>query len=99
MKHTQSTHSDNTLVALYGAHTCVLQQVTFENYIYEMRLLDNVGKQKAVHKSVFYELIPELLTRKYTVVIVEFRTTHGTLEVSTVHLPVQSQLHIPPIIQ
>ncbi len=81
----------------YGSKTCMLYQISVENF--ELQSLDYGLESRVVRKSEFYELIPRLIEKKYTVVIVEQKTVLSkTKEITTVHFPVQSQLAIPPII-
>jgi hypothetical protein len=80
----------------YGPKTCLL--VETQKNIYKLRLLDNANCTKEyVQKSAFYEFIPLMLMQRYTVVIVE--KFEKIDEITAIHLPVQSQLNTPPIIQ
>jgi len=78
----------------YGSHTCILIQC--DDDIYEFRLLDNLSTATTITKRTFVDLIPQMLSQNYTVVIVENTLGIGK-EVRAVHLPKQTQLTTPPI--
>jgi hypothetical protein len=87
---------DRECIDRYGPKTCILFQKANENY--ELRMLDNSMEYILIQKKHFFEIIPNLLSHKYTVVIVE-RCLENKLEIKAIHLPVQSHLTIPPILQ
>lgn len=85
----------------YGEKTCILYQLD-KSQTYQVRVLDTCDVDDSplhytVEKSSFYVLIPRMLVKKYTVVIVD--QVDRMKEVTAVHLPVQVQLTNPPIIQ
>lgn len=86
-----SNEFDKECCNRYGKHTCILYEIN--NVKFEVRKLDLQMPLQLIDKQGFFEMIPKLLVEKYTVVIVE----KG--EITSVHLPVQSQLATPPIIQ
>lgn len=55
------------------------------------KLIYYLERQKLV------EMIPKMLVNRYTVVIVEQIRTNK--EITAIHLPMQSQLTTPPILQ
>jgi hypothetical protein len=61
---------DAECIQRYGSQTCILYQ-TNDAQTYKLRQLDNVGSDRIVDKTMFYELIPELLEKRYTVVVAE----------------------------
>lgn len=80
---------DRECVAKYGLKSCVLYEKN--RMTYESRILDNPRKNKYINKNECAELIPELLKQKYTIIIIENK------EIIAVHLPMQSQMFLPPI--
>jgi hypothetical protein len=79
----------------YGTKTCILLENKGK---FEMRLLD--GRKSTfgfVAREHLYEFVPKMLLEKYTVVIVE--SNNDNREITAVHLPAQSHLMSPPIIQ
>jgi hypothetical protein len=89
---------DTECIDRYGSKTCILFQITDE--VYELRMLDKTMEDINVTKKHFFEIIPKLLSNKYTVVIVEkCLCLNNKLEIKAIHLPVQSHLTIPPILQ
>jgi hypothetical protein len=76
-------------IAKYGLKSCILYEKN-EN-VYESRVLDNSLDNKYINKYECAELIPNLLKQKYTIIIIENQ------EIVAVHLPVQSQMFLPPI--
>ena len=69
--------------------------------VFEVRQLDKCWIKPGfeINRQSLFEMIPQMLVGKYTVVIMEQFQETRTTEVTAVHLPVQSQLTIPPIIQ
>jgi uncharacterized membrane protein YbaN (DUF454 family) len=80
---------DKECIEKYGKKSCILYEKN--NVTYESRLLDNPMYNKQINKYEFAELIPNLLKEKYTIIIIQNQ------EIVAVHLPVQSQLFLPPI--
>jgi predicted transcriptional regulator len=79
----------------YGSKTCILLE---NQNIFEMRLLDVMQTAHAVvERDKLFEFVPKMLLQKYTVVIVE--NNNENKEITAVHLPAQSHLMSPPIIQ
>jgi len=79
----------------YGSKTCILLE---SRNRFEMRLLDGMERAyKFVEREKLFEFVPEMLLQKYTVVIVENNNNNN--EITAVHLPAQSHLMSPPIIQ
>jgi len=80
----------------YGIKTCILIEMLKDTF--ELRVLDcPVYNRIQVPKKRFYEIIPKMLMNKYTVVVIE-QYPHSK-EITAVHLPVQSHLTTPPILQ
>jgi hypothetical protein len=75
----------------YGKKTCILLE---SNDKFEMKLLDVMQSETCVEKEKLFEFVPKMLLQKYTVVIVD-----AYKEITAVHLPAQSHLMSPPIIQ
>jgi len=82
----------------YGSFTCIFIE-TIQNR-FEVRLLDGSQDSKLVYymdRKNLVEMIPKMLFNRYTVVIIE--EVRKTKEITAVHLPMQSQLNTPPILQ
>jgi hypothetical protein len=87
---------DKECVDRYGSKTCILFQKFHDTF--ELRMLDKSMEYLAIEKKHFFEIIPNLLSHKYTVVIVE-KCIDDKSQIKAIHLPVQSHLTIPPILQ
>ncbi len=91
---------DQQCVEMYGKKTCIIIQ---HGNKFKMKLLDKgVSEICEIDKSGFYKMIPRMIEHKYTVVIIEDikedkQTNHK--EITAVHLPVQSFLNTPPLLQ
>jgi hypothetical protein len=98
MNNKEIQYYEKDCIERYGSKTCLLIQY---NDKYEIRLLDTIPNKMLekymILKDSFSELIPKLLSHKYTVVLIE--KVENKREITAVHLPVQSHLTIPPIIQ
>lgn len=86
---------DDECVQRYGIKTCIVAES--EGELYELRYLDNINYKEMINKSNLYYIIPEMLKKHYTVILIQ--KINGFLEIIAVHLPVQSYLNTPPIIQ
>lgn len=81
---------DVECMAKYGSKTAILYQIQNEftpgsdNAKYELRTLDNLGDPMTVSKKLFFELIPSLVSKKYTVVIVDYLDGYGH-DITAVH--------------
>jgi hypothetical protein len=94
----QRTNYDMECSERYGLQTCIFEEVDKDRF--EVRLLDELSKSFRsiyIQRNNLYEAIPRMLTNKYTVVIIEQLT--GSQEITAIHMPVQSYLTTPPIIQ
>ncbi len=80
----------------YGPHTCILIQNGTTNF--QMHFLDKHTETSLVNKTDFYYIIPNLLQNKYTVVVIEIQTPFKH-EITAIHMPKQTHLTIPPLIQ
>jgi hypothetical protein len=92
------TNYDKECSERYGVKTCIFEETDKDRF--EMRLLDELSKSfqsMYIQRNNLYEAIPRMLTNKYTVVIIEQLT--GSQEITAIHMPVQSYLTTPPIIQ
>lgn len=75
----------------YGSKTCILFE---SNGKFNTRFLDcQTSLCPEVKKNELFIYVPQLIGEKYTVVIVENKG------ITAVHLPAQSHLVSPPIIQ
>ncbi|NBP01180.1 MAG: hypothetical protein EBU90_13785 [Proteobacteria bacterium] len=82
----------------YGSYTCIFFETSKNRF--EVRLLDgsqDPGLIYFIDRMNLVEMIPKMLVNRYTVVIVE--EIRKTKEITAVHLPMQSQLNTPPILQ
>lgn len=82
----------------YGSCTCIFIEATQNRF--EVRLLDgsqDPGLVYYIERSNLVEMIPKMLINRYTVVIIE--EIRKSKEITAVHLPMQSQLNTPPILQ
>lgn len=86
---------DEECIQRYGIKTCLVAEIG--NDIYELRLLDDYTFYETINRSNLYYIIPEMLKKHYTVIMVQ--KIKESLEITAVHLPVQSYLNTPPIIQ
>lgn len=84
---TSSTMYDKECLERYGPMTCILFEMKdSSNIFYETRYLNNLcDEKKLINKDVFYELIPYLLSEKYTVVVVE--EVDNKHEITAIHKP------------
>lgn len=73
---------DKYCLELYGKRTCILIQL--DNEKYEARFLDKINKKNIDRKS-FYVLIPSLVEKSYTVVIIDKINTGK--EIVAIHSP------------
>jgi len=94
---------DQQCIEMYGKKTCIIVQ---HGNKFKMKLLDkSLSDITEIDKSGFYKLIPRMIEYKYTVVIIEEISkynqsrTKNTKEITAVHLPVQSFLNTPPLLQ
>lgn len=69
---------DAECIERYGSQTCILYQIgkvkggSKNTNLYRLRYLDDsLCDDEIVNKATFYELIPHLLGKKYTVVVAE----------------------------
>lgn len=85
---------DDECIQRYGIKTCIVAELQDDEY--ELRSLDDKSV-KMINKSKLYYIIPETLKKHYTVILVQ--KINGSSEITAVHLPVQSYLNNPPIIQ
>lgn len=69
---------------IYGNHTCILFETTKNNFI--ARFLDTNIK-KDVHKDKFYSVIPALLQKFYTIIIIENIEKTNKKEIVAIHSP------------
>ncbi|NBU33763.1 hypothetical protein EB118_01995 [bacterium] len=77
---------DEECIARYGEQTCILYQIQQDTSSdkYELRTLNNASDPICVSKKLFSELIPSLVSKKYTVVIVDYITGSGH-DITAVH--------------
>jgi len=88
---------DNECRVKYGDKVVILFQTVAGDNVqdhdtFQMRYLDTLDF-KCVQRGQFYDIIPWLLIQKYVVVIVE------QCELTAVHMPVQTSLSLPPLLQ
>ena len=66
----QGTGFEEECIKRYGKKTCILIQCEEDKY--EMHALDDTsGNFLSVSKNLFFELIPQLVSKRYTVVIID----------------------------
>lgn len=79
---------DNHCIKLYGNKTCILFYE--DDYNIEVRLLDNIQNIifDKIKENSLYKDIPNLLEKKYTVVIVKtVDNLSNTKDITDIHLP------------
>lgn len=84
----------------YGSCTCIF--IESKDNQFEIKFLDESQQQNnkgvyCIDRKSLVEMIPKMLMKKYTVVLVE--QIRCSKEITAIHLPVQSQLNTPPILQ
>ena len=76
---------DQDCIETYGKKTCILFDLDDDNI--EIRLLDNIYQLKYTRKNKLYNIIPSLLEKLYTVVLVEKIQKTNTKEIVAIHFP------------
>lgn len=76
---------DQDCIETYGRKTCILFDLDDDNI--EIRLLDNIYQLKYTRKNKLYNIIPSLLEKLYTVVLVEKIQKTNTKEIVAIHFP------------
>lgn len=74
---------DKHCLETYGNKTCILFEL--DNDTIEIRLLDNLYQLKYTGKNKLYIVIPSLLEKLYTVVLVQM--IQNTKEIVAIHFP------------
>lgn len=85
---------DDECIERYGKKTCILSQIKDDTF--ELRLMD-YNKQDIIYRQNIYSIIPEMLKKHYTVILIE--NFKESPEITAIHMPVQAYLNTPPIIQ
>ena len=76
---------DKHCIDTYGKKTCILFEL--ENDDIEIRLLDNIYQLRYTKKNNLYIIIPSLLEKLYTVILVEQISKTNTKEIVAIHSP------------
>lgn len=76
---------DKHCIETYGEKTCILFELDDDNI--EIRLLDNIYQLKYTTKNKLYIIIPSLLEKLYTVVLVQIIKKTNTKEIVAIHFP------------
>ncbi|NDC95604.1 hypothetical protein EB118_10460 [bacterium] len=82
-----TTKFDEECKKRYGKRTCILFQCDLDKAyaMYELRTLDDKKEPVKVNRRIFSELIPELVCKKYTVVVVEYIQHSKDHDITSVH--------------
>lgn len=83
--HNKNDIFDKDCIETYGKKTCILFDLEDDNI--EIRLLDNIYQIKYTRKNKLYNIIPSLLEKLYTVVLVEKIHKTNTKEIVAIHFP------------
>lgn len=76
---------DKHCLETYGNKTCILFEL--DNDTVEIRLLDNNAKNTYTGKNKLYIVIPTLLEKLYTVVLVQMIQKTNAKEIVAIHFP------------
>jgi hypothetical protein len=76
---------DKHCIETYGEKTCILFELDDDNI--EIRLLDNLYQLKYTRRNKLYIIIPTLLEKLYTVVLVQIIQKTNTKEIVAIHFP------------
>ena len=76
---------DKHCLETYGNKTCILFEL--DNDTVEIRLLDNLYQLKYTGKNKLYIVIPSLLEKLYTVVLVQMIQKTNAKEIVAIHFP------------
>ena len=76
---------DKHCLETYGNKTCILFEL--DNDTVEIRLLDNNAKNTYTGKNKLYIVIPSLLEKLYTVVLVQIIQKTNAKEIVAIHFP------------
>ena len=76
---------DKHCLETYGNKTCILFEL--DNDTIEIRLLDNLYQLKYTGKNKLYIVIPSLLEKLYTVVLVQMIQKSNAKEIVAIHFP------------
>ena len=80
----QNNNFDKHCKDNYGEKCCILYYIDKENV--EVRLLDRLFNPVFVtKKNKLYKIIPEYLSKKYTVVVVEMIESLGKKDITAIH--------------
>jgi hypothetical protein len=81
----QTNKFDKHCIDTYGGKCCLLYHIDRENI--EVRLLNrSLNPIYTIKKNKLYEIIPEYLSKKYTVVIVEMIESIGKKDITAIHV-------------
>lgn len=81
----QNDNFDKHCIDTYGEKCCILYYIDKENI--EVRLLDRLfNPVYTIKKDKLYKTIPDYLSRKYTVVVVEMIETIGKRDITAIHI-------------
>jgi hypothetical protein len=84
-KKCQNDIFDKHCIETYGEKTCILFELDDDNI--EIRLLDNIYQLKYTRQNKLYIIIPSLLEKLYTVVLVQMIHKTNTKEIVAIHFP------------
>jgi hypothetical protein len=81
----QNNIFDKHCIDTYGEKCCLLYYIDSENI--EVRLLDRLfNPAYIIQKNKLYKVIPDYLSRKYTVVVVEMIESIGKKDITSIHV-------------
>lgn len=86
----------NRCIERYGYKTYLFVQQSENSDNYNINPLDNSEPQRIINRSEFFTIIPSLLSKKYTVIIINYINS-DTIDITAVHQPEQKQLNLPPL--
>lgn len=81
----QNNNFDKHCIDTYGEKCCLLYYIDKENI--EVRLLDRLfNPVYVIQKNNLYKVIPDYLSKKYTVVVVEMIESTGKNDITSIHV-------------
>jgi len=81
----ENNNFDKYCIDTYGEKCCLLYYVDKENI--EVRLLDRLfNPAYIIQKNKLYKVIPDYLSKKYTVVVVEMIETTSKKDITSIHI-------------
>jgi hypothetical protein len=81
----QNNNFDKHCIDTYGRKCCLLYYIDKENI--EVRLLDRLfNPAYIIQKNNLYKVIPDYLSKKYTVVVVEMIESTGKNDITSIHI-------------